>query len=638
MNYPLISEYIEAIKAAEDNFGELTNLRPVFREDGQPVMTSGNFAVVFKMKDEATGKLYALKCFTKEQEGRAEAYHQIAEELKDVLSPYLVSIRYLEKELFVDTYQTDVTEFPILLMDWVEGKTLDKYLRENIDDKYALEMLAYRFSQLAQWLIPQPFAHGDLKPDNILVRDDGTLVLVDYDGMYVPAMKWQKARELGSPDFRHPLRTENDFDEHIDDFPLVSILLSLKAISVNPLWLKEYGAADRLLLSEKDNNDIKSCKFFKNCMPSGNKAIDGLFLLFIKVYYDAVIPLTYHRLFHLNRPILLVPFKISESFYTLYDRINSKMLPLQYTYIDFVDKTLKTSSSCIIKSDGMFSREKAAIISHPSDLTDVHWYKQILYIGKIRTRFIVKDEQNRYGVISDDNAILLDLVFQEIKTIEVGEEVYLICKKDNYYGMLNKQLKVVIPCILMDLYEYSHLKLIVYKNERNSIFVMDLNTLKECIIPSDYNRIEDYREGILTFMTADGQCQFYSFEKEDYINFYTYQKIINDCIKTKDKHVSLPNPNNCQKKDNVQDENQYFINFIKEKYLNSTYISNFNKLEIYHQCCYFTISDLGGIAFVSYHWENGCLDEEDYYGYDINLGYADEDMCYWAKDCMINQI
>ena len=95
-------------------------------------------------------------------------------------------------------------------MDWVEGKTLDKYLRENLDDKYALEMLAYRFSQLSQWLILQPFAHGDLKPDNILVREDGMLVLVDYDGMYVPAMKGQKARELGSPDFRHPLRTENE--------------------------------------------------------------------------------------------------------------------------------------------------------------------------------------------------------------------------------------------------------------------------------------------------------------------------------------------------------------------------------------------------------------------------------------------
>ena len=256
MNYPLISEYIESIKLAEDNFDELSYLRPVLDADGQPVMSSGNFAVVFKMKDERDGKLYAVRCFHRDQEGREESYRLIEEELKDVESPYLVSFRYMDKELFVDSSQTDETEFPILLMDWVEGITLDKYLRENLDDQYALEMLAYRFSQLAQWLIPQPFAHGDLKPDNILVREDGNLVLVDYDGMYVPAMKGQKARELGSPDFRHPLRTEDDFNEHIDDFPLVSILLSLKAISINPDLLEKYGATDRLLLSEKDYRNL----------------------------------------------------------------------------------------------------------------------------------------------------------------------------------------------------------------------------------------------------------------------------------------------------------------------------------------------------------------------------------------------
>ena len=262
MNYPLISEYIESIKSAEDNFNELDYLRPVLGDEGLPVMTSGNFAVVFKMKDEQSGKFYALKCFTKEQEGRAEAYREIAKELKDVSSPYLVSIRYLDKELFVDTDQTTETEFPVLLMDWVEGKTLDKYLRENLDDKYAIELLAYRFIQLAQWLIPQPFAHGDLKPDNILVREDGTLVLVDYDGMYVPAMKGQKARELGSPDFRHPLRTEEDFDEHIDDFPIVSMVLSIKALYYDPQLLNEYGAYDRLLFSDKDYINFESSEVF----------------------------------------------------------------------------------------------------------------------------------------------------------------------------------------------------------------------------------------------------------------------------------------------------------------------------------------------------------------------------------------
>ena len=284
--FPLISEYIEAIKSAEDSFKELTYLRPLFDDDGQPVMTSGNFAVVFKMQDVKAGKFYALKCFTKEQEGRTEAYHQIADALKDVNSTYLVSFRYLDKELFVDTKQTAESEFPVLLMDWVEGKTLDKYLRENLNDKRALELLAFRFGYMAQWFIPQPFAHGDLKPDNILVREDGThtLVLVDYDGMYVPAMKGQKARELGSPDFRHPLRTENDFDEHIDDFPFMSILFSLNAIALQPNLLEKYGATDRLLLSAEDYRQISECRLFKEVIPSEDSTLNSVFCSFMLLY------------------------------------------------------------------------------------------------------------------------------------------------------------------------------------------------------------------------------------------------------------------------------------------------------------------------------------------------------------------
>ena len=264
MNYPLISEYIEAIKAAEDNFEELTNLRPVLTDDGLPVMTGGNFAVVFKMKDIGTGKFYALKCFTKEQEGRAEAYQQIADALKDVNSPYFVSLRYLEKELFVDTNQTEETEFPVLLMDWVDGKPLDKYLRQNLKKKNTLEKFLSNFYQLVKWLIAQPFAHGDLKPDNILVKNDGNLVLVDYDGMYVPDMKGQKSREVGSPDFCHPQRNEDTFDEHIDDFSILSILLSLCVFFVKPSFLDKYGAEDRLLFSNNDYVDINKSNAFGN--------------------------------------------------------------------------------------------------------------------------------------------------------------------------------------------------------------------------------------------------------------------------------------------------------------------------------------------------------------------------------------
>lgn len=271
MNYPLISEYIEAVRSAEDNFDKLNYLRPVLDEKGNPVMSSGNFAVVFKMKDDM-GKLYAVKCFTRDQEHRNENYQKIAEELKYVCSPYFVYFRFLEKELFVDTMQSDKEEFPVLMMDWVEGQPLDVYLREHLSDDYERQMLAYRFCQMGAWLLSQPFAHGDLKPDNILVKHNGTLVLVDYDGMYVPAMKGQKAQELGSPNFRHPLRTENDFNEYIDDFSIASIALSLKAISLNPEFYGEFVLVDRLLFSVADYHDIGKSSALQSIMPMASDA------------------------------------------------------------------------------------------------------------------------------------------------------------------------------------------------------------------------------------------------------------------------------------------------------------------------------------------------------------------------------
>ena len=259
MQYPLISEYVRAIQDASDNLGELAHLVPVLDDHGEPYRSSGAFAVVFKMKDEQTGKCYALKCFTEEQEGRAEAYRQIADELEFVDSSYITSVKYLDKEIFVDS-SCEEDEFPVLLMDWIDGETMETYIAENYQDNYAMAMLCYRFCKMAAWLRSQPFAHGDIKPDNIMVRPDGSLTLVDYDGMFVPAMKGQKSPTIGTKDFSHPQRTVDDFDETIDDFALASIALSLKAISLKPSLLEEYGAADRLLFSAEDYRDLSKSK------------------------------------------------------------------------------------------------------------------------------------------------------------------------------------------------------------------------------------------------------------------------------------------------------------------------------------------------------------------------------------------
>ena len=302
MQYPLISEYVRAIQDASNNLDELAHLVPVQDDHGEPYRSSGAFAVVFKMKDEQTGKCYALKCFTEEQEGRAEAYRQIADELEFVDSSYITSVKYLDKEIFVDS-SCEEDEFPVLLMDWIDGETMETYIAENYQDNYAMVMLCYRFCKMAAWLRSQPFAHGDIKPDNILVRPDGSLALVDYDGMFVPSMKGQKSPTIGTKDFSHPLRTVDDFDETIDDFALASIALSLKAISLKPSLLDEYGAADRLLFSADDYCDLSKSKVMAALLEQmNNEKLTTLLSMFLLANAKKNLALCSFRTFSISKP------------------------------------------------------------------------------------------------------------------------------------------------------------------------------------------------------------------------------------------------------------------------------------------------------------------------------------------------
>ena len=303
MQYPTILEYVKAIQNAGNNLDKLTHLTPVLDDHGEPYHISGAFAVVFKMQDKSTGKYYALKCFTEEQEGRTDAYCQIAEELDMVEYPYIIFVKYIEKEVCVDC-QCEEDKFPVLLMDWVDGDTLEAYIAANYHNQSSMSMLCYRFGKMAAWLRTQSFAHGDLKSDNIIVRPDGSLALVDYDGMFVPSMKGRKSPTKGTKNFSHPLRTVDDFDETIDDFSLASIALSLKAISLNSTLLDLYGKSDRLLFSEEDYRNPSKSKVISALQElMCNKDLCTLYSLFMLALARKDLSLCSYRLFVGEKPI-----------------------------------------------------------------------------------------------------------------------------------------------------------------------------------------------------------------------------------------------------------------------------------------------------------------------------------------------
>ena len=303
MEYPSITEYRDAIQYPESfDSKELQCLRPVMNGN-EPVMTSGNFAVVFKMQNPKTGETFALKCFTQDQDGRDEAYRQIETELRYVDSPYFISLHYIDKGIWAGDYDS---AFPVLLMPWVDGEPLDRHVAALVKtDPKRLHLVAYKFSVMASWLVNQPFAHGDIKPDNILVRADGSMVLVDYDGLFVPSMLGAPSREAGTPAFRHPNRPTMPFDERIDDFPLACINLSLYLIALQPGLLQKYGAKDRLLFAEADYVNLAQCSVVKEISKLNYAPhLQRLYALFLIALSEGCLERCENRLLLLPPPMI----------------------------------------------------------------------------------------------------------------------------------------------------------------------------------------------------------------------------------------------------------------------------------------------------------------------------------------------
>ncbi|MBX9688988.1 MAG: hypothetical protein K2X27_19930, partial [Candidatus Obscuribacterales bacterium] len=144
--------------------------------------------------------------------------------------------------------------YPVLSMDWVEGTPLNLHVASlcQAGDKDALNKLRLAFSEMVAGLRDAYVAHGDLQHGNILVRDN-RIVLVDYDGMFVPGLSKKHSNELGHPNYQHPGRSEENFDDTLDHFSSWIIDTALLCLREDPaLWRFSYDDGESLLFHRQD--------------------------------------------------------------------------------------------------------------------------------------------------------------------------------------------------------------------------------------------------------------------------------------------------------------------------------------------------------------------------------------------------
>ena len=77
--------------------------------------------------------------------------------------------------------------------------------------------------------------------------------LIDYDGMWVPALAGNKSGEVGHPCYQHPQRLrEGTYSLEVDRFPQLVVATALRALKADKgLWDK-YDNGDNLLFKESD--------------------------------------------------------------------------------------------------------------------------------------------------------------------------------------------------------------------------------------------------------------------------------------------------------------------------------------------------------------------------------------------------
>ena len=221
---------------------------------------SGNFGVVFKI--ERSGNFHAVKCFTRASADIAERYYFLSAYLSKANLPFLVSFNYLTDAVRVVSKPKDY--FPVLVMDWVEGQTLNQFIISNLQNSELLRKFATGFIASVEKMQSLGIAHGDLSGDNILVDDTGSHKFIDYDGMFVPPLSGRKSQESGHEHFQHPGRTD-EFTGKLDNFSALVIYLSILAVSENPeMWGYNGEDQDRLIFSSSDFKDPENSKLFSD--------------------------------------------------------------------------------------------------------------------------------------------------------------------------------------------------------------------------------------------------------------------------------------------------------------------------------------------------------------------------------------
>jgi hypothetical protein len=253
----------------------------------RPWGMEGGFAVVYKFRTLG-GQLRALRCFRVPMKPDTQfRYEHIGPYFHKHAAAITAGFKYHDQGILVkEQGKQGGTIYPIIEMDWVDGVTLVEKLEELCQkrDRATLKNLSDQWLTILTTLQKAHIAHGDLAGVNVMVRSDGRMILIDYDGVYIPEFAGLPQILLGQPDFQHPQMGKRPFNEHMDAFSALVIYTVLLALSAQPeLWQKHMKRSPQgtlldvnLLLTQSDFQHPQQSAIFRDLEQSSNPQVRTL--------------------------------------------------------------------------------------------------------------------------------------------------------------------------------------------------------------------------------------------------------------------------------------------------------------------------------------------------------------------------
>jgi serine/threonine protein kinase len=246
MDWPNPQDYNEAIQYPSICFSdpELQKAQIELSPIGLPRPITGAFASVYKVNGERG--TWAVRCFHSDIPELTRRYGSILESLNSIKSGWALRTEFIEQGIKVLGRW-----YPIVKMEWADGLPLDRYLAKHGTNQAKVGSLAKQLRTILEETRDLGIAHGDLQHGNILLVGDSVRIL-DYDGVFVPALTGLKSAELGHANYQHPYRSREHFGSYIDNFPAWLISISLMSLAADPELLEVSRDRECLLFAHSD--------------------------------------------------------------------------------------------------------------------------------------------------------------------------------------------------------------------------------------------------------------------------------------------------------------------------------------------------------------------------------------------------